>query len=201
MASPFSVDDAFTVGVSFDLLGGFLLGRGLLVKPQRIAVRTTHVPVADHLINASEALAQIESRADAISGLTSLGIGFMLQAGGYVALIAGAKLHTGGTRALLAVVLMLVAAGLVYAASRGPRRKRVLRLTVEVARANPWTGALDRYPDEQTLIALGRQLGFPFIEVTEERELGDASSYAREHFGVGGLSRRDAFTMGAPGRR
>ena len=33
MTSPFSVDDAFTVGVSFDLLGGYLLGRGLLASP------------------------------------------------------------------------------------------------------------------------------------------------------------------------
>jgi hypothetical protein len=29
MGSPFSVDDTFTVEVSFDLLGGYLLGRGL----------------------------------------------------------------------------------------------------------------------------------------------------------------------------
>jgi hypothetical protein len=40
VAGPFSVDDAFTVGVSFDLLGGFLLGRGLLASLGQIAQRT-----------------------------------------------------------------------------------------------------------------------------------------------------------------
>jgi hypothetical protein len=81
MAAPFSVDDAFTVGVSFDLLGGFLLGRGLLAHPLQIAVRNTNVTMPGSRFNAAEAVNQIQSRADASVGLVSLGTGFLLSGG------------------------------------------------------------------------------------------------------------------------
>jgi hypothetical protein len=56
--------------------------------------------------NNAEAASQIRSRADASAGLVSLTIGFVLQAGGY---IAGATIDTGVVRALCAVAVMIVA--------------------------------------------------------------------------------------------
>jgi hypothetical protein len=43
MSDPLSVGDAFTLGVSVDLLGGYLLGRGLLASPLDIARRNTRL--------------------------------------------------------------------------------------------------------------------------------------------------------------
>jgi len=66
---PVSVDDAFTVGVSFDLLGGYLLGRGLLASPSEIARRTTQITTWGHGFNAAEAVTHIRSRVDAVAGI------------------------------------------------------------------------------------------------------------------------------------
>ena len=38
MANPLSIDDLFTVGVSFDLLGGYLLGRGCCLRRTWISI-------------------------------------------------------------------------------------------------------------------------------------------------------------------
>jgi hypothetical protein len=199
MAVPLSVDDAFTVGVSFDLLGGFLLGRGLLARPLQIAVRNTHVTVVGSRFNAAEAVSQIQSRADASAGLVSLAIGFLLQAGGYVALVAGAKVDTGLVRGVLAVVLALAAAAGAFLAFRRVRDRLVLRLAVEVARANPFNGRMDDDPDITTLLDLSRQLGFPpFVEVTDQGT-ADPAPYLKEHFGVDRVSRRYPFEFPAPG--
>jgi hypothetical protein len=189
MTDPLSVDNLFTVGVSFDLLGGYLLGRGLLSTPGEIARRNTNPFQAS--FNAAEAVSQVRSRADAQVGLVSLMIGFLLQAGGYVALIAGVKVKTGGERAALAVGLALavaLAASLVF---RRIQRRLVIRNAVEVACANPMTGLRDDHPDGETLVALGPQLGFPrFIEVSKDGILGDMNAYGKQHFGVERVSRR-----------
>ncbi len=166
MSIPLSVDDAFTVGVSFDLLGGYLLGRGLLASPNEIAGRTTQLTTWGQGFNAVEAVTHIRSRADARAGLISLGIGFALQGGGYVALIAGATVDTGPARAVLSVAFALVAAGVAFLAFRQVRWRLVKRLAVQVARANPGTGQMDELPDETTLVALGRALGMTVVEVT-----------------------------------
>ena len=197
MAVPLSVDDAFTVGVSFDLLGGFLLGRGLLAHPLQIASRNIHVTVVGSGFNAPEAVAQIESRADAFAGLISLAIGFLLQAGGYVVLIAGAKIDKGLGRAAFAVLLAVLAAGIAFFVFRRLRDGWVLSLAVNVARANPFTGCMEEHPDGDTLVALGRQLGFPFSEVNK-RGVAPITPYAKKYFGVDQVTRRYPFEMPAP---
>jgi hypothetical protein len=189
MVDPLSVDDFFTVGVSFDLLGGYLLGRGLLSTPQSIARRNTNPFQAS--FNAAEAVSQVRSRADAQVGLVSLATGFVLQAGGYVAFIGGVPVRTGGGRAALAVVAAFVAAVVAWLVLQRIQQRLVIRHAIGVARANPMTGRMDDYPDAETLIALGHQLGFPrFVEVSPSGVMGDESAYAREHFGVERVSRR-----------
>lgn len=189
MANPLSVDDLFTVGVSFDLLGGYLLGRGLLSTPQEIARRNTNPYQAS--FNAAEAVSQVRSRADAQIGLASLMLGFLLQAGGYVAVIGGVKVKTGGERAALAVGLALAVALAAWLVFRRIQRRFVLHHAVLLARANPMTGRLDDHPDGETLIALAQQLGFPcFIEVLPGGVMGDMNAYARDHFGVERVAQR-----------
>jgi hypothetical protein len=126
---------------------------------------------------------QLRSRADAFVGLISLAIGFVLQAGGYVALIAGATIDTGATRAVLAVGLMLVAALIGWLVLREVRLGRVRRLVVGVARADPASGLMNPYPDGRTLLVLSQLLGFPFFE-TSAKGVPDLDAYAKRHFGV-----------------
>jgi hypothetical protein len=196
----FSVDDLFVVGSSFDLLGGYLLGRGLLASAEEVATLTTQAPQMDGKINAFQAVAQIEAWADAIGGLVSLACGFVLQAGGYVALIAGAALNTGGPRAMTSLFLGVFAAGLAFLAFRRARWRLILPRTVRVARANPWTGEMDEDPDGVTLYALGQRLGFWTIGSTAVGA-PDLAGYAREHFGVERVAQRLPIQVPAPGRR
>jgi hypothetical protein len=144
MSDPLSVGDAFTVGVSFDLLDGYLLGRGLLASPLDINRRNTRWWGKG--FNAAEAVSQIKSGVDGRLGLASLALGFLLQAGGYVALMAGANVDTGTERAVLAVVLMTVVGLAVTLIVQRVRGNLVRRLTVDVARSDPDSTRLRTIP-------------------------------------------------------
>ncbi len=176
------------VGISFDLLGGYLVARGLLASPLDIARR--NFDPFHHEFNVAEAISQLRDLADGRMGLISLGIGFALQAIGYVAVVAGVGIATGGEQAVASVLL---ATGLGLGAFVLCRRRRegvVRRLVVDLARADPMTGHVDDYPDRERLIELGRGLGFaPVIgpgEDFRERHL----AFARAVFGVERLSER-----------
>jgi hypothetical protein len=185
MANLLSVDDLFTVGVSFDMLGGYMLGRGLLAGPLDIARRTQTLIGS----NPPERVSQIEARADGQVGLILLFVGFLLQASGYVALIAGAQIKTGADRTMLAVALALAAASAAWLMVRWIRPRMLRRLAVEVARANPQTNSMDIDPDASTLLSLGHHLGYP-IDGTSPKDTRAAEAYARKHFGITHLSRR-----------
>lgn len=199
MTQPFSVDDAFTVGVSFDLLGGYLLARGLLASPFDIARRTIRPTTWGRGFNEAEAVSHIHSRVDAQVGLSSLGLGFGLQAGGYVAAIAGAPIETGAARALVSVALALAATVGAYILFQRVRWPLVKRAAVRVARANPLSGVMEPAPDGATLMAIGRGLGLGFVEVTEQG-VTPIGPWAREHFGVDAVGSRYPLEMPAPGR-
>jgi len=70
-----SLDDVFTTGVAFDLLGGFLLARGLLADPRDMAHRASTRIGYNSAIVAREVRAQ----ADGEAGLAMLVVGFLLQ--------------------------------------------------------------------------------------------------------------------------
>jgi hypothetical protein len=180
MLNPFSIDDLFTVGVSFDLLGGYLLGRGLLASPAQIARRGS----TRWDWNFADMLGQIQAGADGRIGLISLCFGFMLQAGGYVALIAGASVKTGGARAGMAVALAMVAGIAWYIALRIVHLRVVKRLIVDVARADSVSGELAEHPDAGKLLAFGQELGYLLTEVPGPGNPGVLGRYARRHFGV-----------------
>ena len=180
MTSLLSVDDSFTVGVSFDLLGGYLLGRGLLASPAEIARRgSTYWGW-----NSAETIGEIRAGADARIGLLSLAVGFILQAGGYVALIAGASVRTGGLRAGLAVALAFVTAVAWWRVLQYLHSRIVKHLVVNVARANAISGELGEIPDGGKLLALGQELGFLLTEVPGPGNPGVLDRYAERYFGV-----------------
>ena len=160
MTTPFSIEDAFTVGVMFDLFGGYLLGRGLLASPFEIAQRGS----TRWGWNSADVIGQIRSGADARLGLAALATGFVLQAGGYVALIAGAPIRTGDAQAASSVVLAVVVALGGWRVLGRMHLRLVKRLIVSVARTNPVTGEIDDYPDAGRLLALGQELGFLLSE-------------------------------------
>jgi hypothetical protein len=134
-----SVDDAFTTGVAFDLLGGFLLARGLLADPRDMAHR------ASTLVGYNGAIIdrEVRARTDGEVGLAMLVFGFLLQFGGYTALIWGATVETDTTRALVALVLATALALVAYVALTPVRARRVRKLRPEVEAALRESGATD----------------------------------------------------------
>ena len=76
-----SVDDAFIVGVAFDLLGGFLLASGLLADPRDMAHRASTFVGYNNAVVERE----VRARTDGEAGLAMLVIGFVLQFVGYTA--------------------------------------------------------------------------------------------------------------------
>jgi hypothetical protein len=180
MTSPSSVEDAFTVGVSFDLLGGYLLGRGLLASPSEIAQRGS----TRWGWNSADMIGQIQAGADGRVGLVSLAVGFSLQAGGYVALIAGASVQTGGLTAALSGALAALAALAWWGVLQRVHSRIVKRLVVDVARANPVSGELGDHPDDGRLLALGQELGFLLSEAPGSGNPGVLDRYAQRYFRV-----------------
>jgi hypothetical protein len=156
IAYPLSIDDVFTVGVSLDLLGAYLLGRGLLASPAEIARRGRTLWGS----NPADMIAQIRARADGRVGLTSLAWGFLLQAGGYVSLIGGTALKTGALRATASVAFAAAAGLVAWYVLRRLHRILVMAFVVDVARVDPVSGELRTRPDAGTLLALGQELGF-----------------------------------------
>jgi len=153
---PFSLGDVFIVGVAFDLLGGFYLARGLLAKPRDIARRTATLAGG----NPTAAASQIEAGADGRVGLLSLAVGFLLQAGGYVAEVAGVTVSTDLERTLVAVALASVAAVTAVLLARSPRRRFARRLAINVARYDWTEQSMVELPDFNMLAWYSNELGF-----------------------------------------
>ncbi len=178
-----SVDDLFTAGIGFDLVGAYLLGKGLLVSPAAIVRRCTTYTGG----NPVEMVAQAEDRVNALAGVWSLAVGFLFQASGYAfSLGAGGPDHGWG-RAAVAVALVgvvLVGARAVWLVMRPRMLKHVL-----VRIASTHSGA---WQDRATLLLiLGPEAGWP---ATADEKLADgAERYARRVFGIdaGDAAERD----------
>jgi hypothetical protein len=169
------VEQLFAVGIGFDLAGAFLLARGLLASPRDIAQRTGTYFGSNTWATVSAA----QDRVDAFGGLVALGVGFLFQAGGYVALLD----HTFDPsprlgKAIVGVGLAVLAFAVVVIAWRASRRPLVNRQVVEIA----------HYPldqDERLDLPLGpllQELGRALGEPLGEGE--DSMSYLRRVFDV-----------------
>jgi len=126
----FVVTDLFVVGLGFDLVGAWLLARGLIAKPGIIVSRNT----AYWGSNAPSGFAAAEDRTDGQFGVASLLFGFVLQALGYVLDLAGGASgeHSTG-RALTALALLVIAVCVTLATWRGVRPRMLRALLAEMA--------------------------------------------------------------------
>lgn len=128
-----AVTDLFVVGLGFDLVGGWLLARGLIARPGIIVHRHTSYLGT----NAPSAYAAAEDRVDGQLGVASLLLGFLLQAVGYVLTLAHGEAPTySAGRALTALALLAVAVVLALGVWRRIRPRLLHSLLVDMAH---WT--------------------------------------------------------------
>lgn len=121
-----SVYDLFVVGIALDLVGAFLVARGLLVSPVDLGGMSGRSVGA---IDAKVMAERLADRVHAEAGLLSLALGFLLQLVGYLGVIGGATYGTGKWDVLFAVLLAAMAAAIVagtYRSLSNPRRRAVL---------------------------------------------------------------------------
>jgi hypothetical protein len=175
MGTIWDIDQLFTVGIGFDLAGAYLLARGLFASPRDIARRTGSY----YGYNAAATTSEVADKVAASTGLASLGVGFTLQAVGYVAKLdhsfannrSATKAVVGFVGAILAIVLVV----LVWRLTRDAVARRLL---VEVA----------RYPldqDERLGLPLGQRLEVFAETIGQPRRDGeDNAGYLRRVFGV-----------------
>jgi hypothetical protein len=165
----------FVVGLALDITGAWLLAKGLLVSPRTIAALSGSY----YNFNAGDAINRVENRIDAEFGVVALGLGFVLQAIGYVAVLLGADSSSGLAEGLIGLLLGLMAAALVLLAYRRmkPARARTLLPPVALAHSPEDAGG---WTQERAgmLLAVGRRLGHP--------PRGDEGkvAYTRRVFGV-----------------
>jgi hypothetical protein len=129
-ADVFTVADLFVVGLALDLVGAYLLARGLLASHPVLAIRATSYWDG----NPTVAVGLAEDRADGRFGVAYLALGFAVQAIGYLldlALAPGADASVA--RAAVAGGVALVCAGGAYLLWKRQRRKALLRTLVEMA--------------------------------------------------------------------
>jgi hypothetical protein len=153
----FAVTDLFLVGTGLDLLGGMLLAKGLLVAMPVLAIRSGTFWGG----NPTVAVGAIEDRADALAGLVILGLGFTLQASGYVATLAAEpKVPASTSRALMALALVAItvtAAAVAWRSAReGMIRRDLLMLARLKVKDNTSRPELRDLPDLNDLALYGR---------------------------------------------
>ena len=122
--------DVFALGIGFDIAGGYLVARGLLIAPTQILRRSIK---DEHYFIPAETASLIRDRVDALFGLIILLVGFLTQAVGYALEAAGqsgvVSSHDGLARAVisLAGAAVGVATGLgTWLARRWPLSRRLI---------------------------------------------------------------------------
>ena len=125
-----SVEDLFLVGVSFDLLGGYFLARGLLQPSTFELAMKPGAPT-----RGSKAAAEIKADVDTRVGLSVLAVGFVLQAAGYVLTLAGVQVTTSAFRTMLALALAALAVLLAWWIARRVTRSIRTKWAKEVISA------------------------------------------------------------------
>ena len=177
-----SLLDLFVVGLALDLVGAYLLARGLILSPTDIARLGTWAGV-----EVGVQVDRIRARIDASTGLTALFIGFGLQAVGYVLTLLEVEIATGLRELAAALVLALLAVAAWLWWWRQTREGRTRRLLVRVALAREGTGDPGderrpgwTYRKAALLVRYGQGAGYPL----EQDEAEHWERYADRVFGV-----------------
>jgi hypothetical protein len=181
----FSFEDLFVIGIGLDIIGAYLLGRGLLASSFEIARRATSYTGYSPPL----AISQIADKVDGAIGLGTLLVGFVLQAVGYAVLLSRgtgerASLRTAVTPFLLALLSVVAVLGI----WRAIRLRLMKREAIQVARMN-----IFKLPVEVKERPYGRLLVYYGEEFGSELHVGETDeAYAKRVFGV------DAIEPGEP---
>jgi hypothetical protein len=166
-----SVDDLFTAGIGFDVVGAFLLARGLLVSAKQ-SLRRAYIGFGG--LGFGQLTTRAEDWVDGWFGASSLMLGFILQLIAYTLVIGRAKVQTGVGPAGVAAGFAAVAIALVPVVWFSVR-SRLLRLRcVSLSRGL----SSDGRPDAYMLTGIARELG------REARSVQEVPDILRELFGV-----------------
>jgi hypothetical protein len=166
----FAVADLFLVGTALDLVGGVLIAKGLLISLDVLAVRAASFWGG----NPAVAVGAVEDRVDARFGLSTLAVGFTLQATGYfVALATESVIPASLERAFTALALAAFAVVVAVIAWRLARPRMIrrdlvwlARLQIKDVRQGP---SLRELPDIGELASYGRAWRGPRSQLTGSR--------------------------------
>jgi hypothetical protein len=175
----FAVTDLFVVGLGFDLVGAWLLARGLIDRPNIIIKR--HTTYWD--FNSVAASSAARDRVDGQCGILSLIVGFSFQAFGYLLDLAdGSSSGHSISRALTALALLILAILGAWHLSRFVRARMLRPLLVEMAH---WRAKRsDEPPVRRDGADPARLVAFAF-ELDVRRQDGESdSSYAKRAFNL-----------------
>jgi hypothetical protein len=178
----FSIEDLFTFGLGCDIAGGYLVARGLLAS---MPVMTRRAATFWDL-NPTTFIAQVEDRISGLTGLVALTVGFSAQLVGYIAVIGGAAVSTGGS--CRAITAGLVAIGPLAAILLGERRLRpklVWRHCLEGAHFTPNKNERSDLPYGRRLHTFGSTLGYTRLDGESDAD------YARRVWNVERISDED----------
>lgn len=171
----FVLEDLIVGAFGFEIVGAYLLARGLLTDPRSIAVRAT-----TRAFDVPTARSNAEDRVDASYGLACIGLGLALQVVGLLLVLANGSTVVGRSFGAIAaaVGVLLAAAGLACAGYRLTRTRRVKRLLVEIASFELYGDDVLEHPQADLL----RWLGEDFGEAARDNESDE--DYCRRVFGV-----------------
>jgi hypothetical protein len=150
----FSVTDLFIVGTALDLVGGYLVARGLVVSLPVVYVRSRSLLGG----NSTVATGAVEDRVDATFGLLTLGLGFTLQASGYFLVLDGQRASHSLDRALIGLALAVAVGTLAVLIWRRLRESLIRANLIQLARYGSADGQVEPggLPDELWLAGYGR---------------------------------------------
>lgn len=123
-----SITDFYLAGIALEITGAAILAKGLFLSPREIAGMVELYPGPD----LTEAEERCRNRVDAGFGLGYLLAGFVLQAIGYGAEVAGAHTATGADRLAAALALSAAASGVAWLVWYRLKGGRVRKLADEV---------------------------------------------------------------------
>jgi hypothetical protein len=130
MCSYLDVQDFFTAGLGCDIGGAYLLAKGLLLG----APDLTRLSGSFYDTNKYAAVSMARDKIDAMSGLAALGVGFLLQAIGYIDGLAGwGGTTTNSGEAAVGALFLVLAIAVVVGAGWVHRRARLKSSLIEMS--------------------------------------------------------------------
>jgi hypothetical protein len=181
------LQDFFTAGLGFDLGGAFLLARGLISSPAQLNQKAGSF----YGSNAYLAVSVARDRIDALSGVSALAIGFLLQTVGYLAILAAEHTERAGRKeAFVGAVLVLGALAITIVVGWFRRQRELMPTVVGMSRYT-FDGTRLDYPQATLLIKRLEVLG-------QHRNAGeDDLAFAKRVSGVSNLIVEDVDNLGS----